>query len=282
MSDGKLDISSHLNDHTYPGLLLRHPRLIHLLYCWNGLLLQRNWAVKKELQKKLEELPNGHVVDAGCGEGMHLFPPAQRFPNLHFTGIDKNKNHLLFCENYIQKTDLKNVSVQAHDMERPIPGPSADLVICIGSLQYIWEDKSVIDNFHKTLKTNGKALVYVPVNGKTILSLYRHYFIRSKHYEKSQDRKRVYRKEEILGKLTTAGFTIEGTVFTYGKMGILAHEVYSLLLMGMGSGKWFSWVFGVSMALLFPIILLLKMTDYLTEKNNGNGMLIIAKKKAGQ
>ncbi len=278
MSDGKLDISSHLNEHTYPRFLLNHPQLIHFLYWWNGLILQRNWVVKKKLKEELSKLSSVHIIDAGCGEGMHLFPFAKRFHNLQFTGIDKNENHLSFCKNYIGKAGLKNLSVYFHDIEKPISEPLADMVICIGSLQYIQKDQTVIDNFYNTLKRKGKAVIYVPINGKTILPLYRHFFTKSNHYEKSQNRIRVYQKEEIKEKLTTAGFAIESIFYTYGTIGIIAHEIYSLLLMGLGSGRWFSWIFGFLLSGLFPIILLLKMIDYLEKKNNGNGMLIIANK----
>jgi len=252
--------------------------MVHLVYAWNQLMLQRNWVVRKHLTKTLATNPVQLVVDAGCGEGMHLFPMAKKFPATQFLGLDKNRNHLVFCKAYLEKTNLGNAQVVAHDLTLPIPSLAANLLTCVGALQYIREDDSALRAFYGLLQPNGKILIYVPVNGRMILPLYRRFFLSSNHYERSQNRVRVYQKNEILEKMQQAGFTIDKLVFTYGTPGILGHEMYSLLLMGLGSGKWHSGLFGILLALLFPIIILLKAIDYFTKKNNGNGLLIIASK----
>ncbi len=278
MSNGKLDISSHLNEHTYPKLLLNNPKLIHLVYWWNNLLLQRNWITKKHIVSVLKQIESGQVLDAGCGEGLHLFVHASKFPNLLFYGVDKNKNHHLFCKKYINKKGLKNTSIIQHDLENKLPITNLELIWNIGTLQYIEDDKTVLANFFKALKWNGKLIIYAPINGKIILAAYNNYFSQFEHYEKSQKRKRIYTKEELINKLENAGFFIESMHFTYGKLGILAHESYSLLLMGIGSKKWYSIIFGALLAILISFIFILNKIDYLIPKNTGNGILIIAKK----
>ena len=278
MSEGKLNISSHLNEHTYPWFLEQYPRLIYFIYFWNGLLMQRNKVVKKVLTRKLKSFSNGVLVDAGCGEGMFILPYADRFPNVHFIGIDKNKYHIVFCKKFVKKYILKNAFFSCQNLEEEPAINNVDLLLCVGTLQYIENDFTVITNFYKALNKNGEAIIYTPINGRTILSIYRYYFSQKKHYEKSQNRKRIYSESDIIKKLENAGFKIVGKKYTYGKMGIFAHEIYSLSLMSIAQGKWSRMIFVIILFFFLPLILLLNLFDYYFPKNNGNGLLIIAKK----
>ena len=268
-----------LNHHEYPAVLLRHPSLIRFVYFWNNLALQRNWAVRNSLKNILIELKkNAAVIDAGCGEGMFIFPYARRFPNTRFIGIDKNRGHIGFCENYSQKTNAKNISFFNENLEDGLPFAEAELLLCIGTLQYIEKDETAISNFYKALKKNGRIIIYTPINGKTTLPVYRHYFNKKKHYEKGQNRQRVYSEKEITDKLENAGFEILNKKYTYGNTGVLAHEIYSLLMMGISNSKWFSVFFFTLLLCFMPIIFILNKMDYSIKKNNGNGLLTIAKK----
>ncbi len=278
MSEGKLNISSHFNEHTYPWILEQYPQLICFIYFWNGLLLQRNKVVKKELSRKLKRLSKGIVVDAGSGEGMFILPYANQFPNTKFIGIDKNKNHIDFCKNYVEKCKLKNASFFCQNLEKEPEINNADLLLCVGTLQYVENDSTAITNFYKILKKNGQAIIYAPINGRTILPIYRHYFSQKKHYEISQDRKRIYSESDMIKKLKNAGLEIVDKKYTYGKLGIFAHEIYSLSLLGIANGKWTMMIFVIILIFFLPLILLLILFDYNLPKNNGNGLLIIAKK----
>ena len=268
-----------LNGHQYPAFLLRHPSLIRLIYFWNHLVLQRNRAARRSLSALLPLLKKGAVVvDAGCGEGLHLFPHAGRLADIHFIGIDKNKGHIRFCRQYAKREGLLNTSFLHQQLEKPLPGLSTDLIVCVGTMQYVPDDRVVFSNFYKTLKKGGKVVLYVPINGKMLTRAYRFYFDKKKHYEKKQERKRIYTEKEIINKVKDAGFDIVSKKYTYNNMGILGHEWYSLLLMGMTNSKYFSWFFILLLFLFTPLILLLVNVDYFTKKNNGNGLLLILKK----
>ena len=273
-------LASHLHEHVYPKTLMRRPRLIRWLYAWNGLVLQRNWAVKRALRHLLPGLPPGSVViDAGCGEGLHLLPWAGRFPQLHFTGIDRLEGHLDFGRRYVAVSGLANVSFQLSELENFRAEKKAGLLTCIGVMQYIEADERVLKNISRALSDGGLAIVYVPINGRMILPPYRYFFGKKMHYERSQKRVRVYAKEEFFAKLETAGMEVKSCRFTYGTLGILGHELYSLLLMGMGNSGRAAWLFGLLLAAFLPVVLILKWVDFLWEKKDGNGMLVMAKKK---
>lgn len=272
-------LASYLHDHRYPALLLRRPRLVRWLYRWNGLLLQRNWLTSRTLRKLLSTLPSGsHVVDAGCGEGLHLLPWAERYPKIQFTGIDRLGSHIDFGRRYAEVSQLRNVKFKQAELADYQLEKKAQLVTCIGILQYIPNDETVLKNIHNSLATNGLSIFYVPVNGRMLLPSYRYFFGKKMHYERSQRRVRVYSEDEFLAKLKNTGFRVREQILTYGTLGILGHETYSLLLMGMGNAGWFGWVFGLLLVPLLPGVLLLKWVDFSIKKNTGNGMLVIAEK----
>jgi 2-polyprenyl-3-methyl-5-hydroxy-6-metoxy-1,4-benzoquinol methylase len=278
MSRQKLHLADHLNHHTYPWFLMKWPKLIHLVYGWNHLFLQRNWAVRSELKKELKNMANGTVLDAGCGEGLFVFPYAKRFSKTHFIGLDKNKDHLNFCKNYQLKTGLKNIDFFRKELTQKIELENIGLILCIGTLQYIEDDVRVINNFHQLLNDMGKVIIYVPINGRIIMQLYRKYFSQKNHYEKSQNRVRIYSEIEIMEKIKKAGFNILHKKYTYGKIGIAGHEIYSILLIKISSGKWYSFLYILLLFILTPIIFLLTRVDYFLKKQNGNGLLIVAQK----
>jgi SAM-dependent methyltransferase len=178
-------------------------------------------------------------------------------------GVITTKNHVHFLHQNLEELSLEN---------------EASLLLCIGTLQYIGEDVQVLRNFARSLTPDGRLLLYVPVNGRMVLPLYRRFFHKMNHYENSQHRQRVYTPAALFEKLETAGLAVRKKQFTYGAAGILGHEIYSLLLLGMGNAGGWGWVFGLLMVPALPVILLLKGADFILPKKNGNGCLVVAGK----
>ena len=257
---------------------MKFPQFIHFVYRWNGLLLQRNKVVKAELKKSLRSIGSGQVMDAGCGEGMFILPYAQNYSNVRFTGIDNNQNNIDFCEKYKSQKNLSNASFLNQSLESDFFDQTFDLIYCIGTLQYLEDDVATLTRFHQHLKEKGTLIVYSPINGKTILDLYKHHIENKNNYEIQQNRKRIYLETELTKKLKTAGFDTVTKKYTYGYFGILGHEIYSVALIKIGSSEYFFWAYCILLIIFLPIILLLINVDYLLKKNNGNGLLLILKK----
>ncbi len=277
-----MSFQQHLFDHVYPPLLLRHPLLIEPLYIWNNLFLQRNWLARSVLKFYLKKLPpDSLVVDAGCGDGQHIFFFCRKSPQLHFFGVDKNEGNILFCQKKSagQTYPPKRLQFARQDLEALSLREKASLIYCIGTLQYIADDLLVLKNFYQALRPDGQLLLYLPVNGRTILPPYRCFFSKLEHYEKKQQRRRIYTPPIIFEKMALAGFEIKEWRYTYGPIGIVGHEIYSLLLMAAGNlGGWVWLLFPFALALL-PLVFLLKLADYFLPKKKGNGLLVVGEKK---
>lgn len=270
-------------NHTYPAWLLRYPILIHLLYGWNWLFSLRVRKVSKRLHGDVSLLsPDSYVLDAGCGEGQYLIPLSRRYPQLQFVGIDKHENHISFLQAYQSYKHISNLSLVRGELETADAGKSVyKLAWIVGVLQYIENDSRVLHNLFDALLPEGVLHVYVPVNGYTLLPLYKRLQAQGVHYEISQDRKRIYSASKVLQKLTEAGFEIEQKEFTYAYPGILGHEVYSLCVFYLGSGNiLLQMVSLLGLVLLSPLILALLSLDTLVikQRDMGNGLWIKARK----
>jgi SAM-dependent methyltransferase len=269
-----------LQDHHYPRLVLHYPGIIDCAHRWNDWALQRNRLANSQLDQLLKNLPAGStVLDAGFGDGQHLFRAAKRFPSLRFIGIDKHEKHVEFGKLYARQYHLENVSFKADDLAVFELIKMAEVAVCIGVLQYIQNDEAALKNLYRSMKPGGILLLYVPVNGKTVLPFFESLSRRLPHYEKSQQRKRVFQPSDIEAKLVRVGFQLSSKRFTYGPIGILGHEIYSLLLMALGNSPvWIAWFFAGPTVLYLPLLVLLNALDAALPKRSGNGLMLLAKK----
>ena len=101
---------------------------------------------KKELAKV-----QGSVVDVGCGDSpfKHLLGS-----NTTYTGLDYNQS----SEFNYKRTDV----VYFDGTKFPFPNESFDYVLCTEVLEHIPEPGIFIDEVHRILKSDGKALFTVP------------------------------------------------------------------------------------------------------------------------
>ena len=143
--------------------------------------------------------PRSLVVDAGCGDGLHLFPTAQRFPALRFLGVDKNAGNIAFCKRYAEKVESAQLRFLREKLENPVLENKAALLLCIGTLQYIPDDVKVLKNFARALTPERRLLLYVPVNGCRVLPLYSRFFKKMTHYDKLQPRQGCTRPKRLPG-----------------------------------------------------------------------------------
>ncbi len=268
--------------HKFPQKYLDNPHLIRWVYLWNNLILQRNWHTQKELNQLLKSLPDhSKITDAGSGEGQHLLPLAQKYPHLYFHGIDIENENINFTKLYAKILNIKNIKFTKSDLLEYDFSKQSDLIYIIGVLQYIPEDEKLLQHFYNNLSPNGRLFIYSPVNERTIIGyldkLRTQYF----HYEKIQNRCRIYKKEEILKKLKNTGFEIEKCEYKLGTLGIISHEIYSIILLKVENtrSKIKSSLFLILLFSILPYLILLKIIDFYTNHKMGNAVIIIARKK---
>ncbi len=234
----------------------------------------------KTLKREVTKLPvNYHLSDFGCGEGQYLFPFVEGNKSGRFSAIDKNAANIAFCQSYISSLRLENSEIIQADIGAVNLETPADLLLCIGVLQYVEDDSAALANLYKQCKPGGKLLLYLPVYGRFILLFYKWLFHKFPNYETVQNRQRIYQPNDVIEKVKAAGFNIEKLEYTYGIFGILAHEIQHSFLLLITSLPWlFKLVFAILLIMAFPLIWLLMVLDFVMPKRSGNGLLVVARR----
>ncbi len=267
---------TYLLNYKYPKILIRFPSLIYLIYFFNYLVQLRKWYVIKSWNNVLKNSKESFTaIDFGCGEAQYIVPFCSHYKNSSFIALDNNIYNKEFCDAF----KFKNLTSICVDLEKEQNLIKADLALSVGVFQYLKNDDIALLNIYKSLNNGGRFLLYVPINGNFITQFYPYIFNKYNQYESINNRKRVYTENEILLKLNTVGFNIISKTYTYGWAGKLSHELLNscttLIISANFSIKIVSFL---ALLFLFPIILLLMIIDFNTNKTNGNGILILASK----
>ncbi|MAT54661.1 MAG: hypothetical protein CMN32_09280 [Saprospirales bacterium] len=268
--------SDSLQQHRYPGFLFRWPWLIDLLHGWNWLVHPRNRIVWRFFHCRLRQLEAGaKVLDAGFGDGQHLFPAVKAFPGLQFTGLDKLEAHLRFAKRYFGKSPpSRRPELLCAGIEALPPGGHYDLVLCCGTLQYLKDDLAGLRAIRQAMNARGRLLLYVPVNNLQVLPWYHWLQMRFGHYDEKQKKRAVYTVDALREKCREAGFQLIAERMTNGPAGILANEWYNTWLMLAGNAGRLSWLLlPLTLPLVLPV-LPLQWLDDLLPKEKGNGVLM--------
>ena len=97
---------SDFNHHEIPNVFLKHRILIQIIHLWNRCILQRNWHVIHAIKKHVTSDSKISILDAGCGDGQHLFWLMRNYPKHLIHGIDKIENNVNFCNQFYQFHEL--------------------------------------------------------------------------------------------------------------------------------------------------------------------------------
>ncbi len=269
-------LSDSLQQHRYPGFLLRWPFLIGLLHKWNWLVHPRNRVVRRAFHRRLRQLEAGaRVLDAGFGDGQHLFGAVRKFPELHFTGVDKMDGHICFAKRYFsrwpggEQPKLINARIETMTWEEQY-----DLALCCGTLQYLENDEAGLHALCKALKPSGTLLLYVPINNRRMMPWYGRLKKRFGHYDEKQKKKKAWTIDTLREKCRAAGFEISSQRLANGPAGILANEWYNTWLMLAGNAGTLSWLLlPLALPLVLPALPMQWLDDILP-KEKGNGVLM--------
>jgi len=147
------------------------------------------WAAKPLLRA------DASFCEIGCGTGFVISALAKEMPLVKFSGTELFGDALPFARSRVP-------SAQFYEMDaRRIPFRSAfDVVGTFDVLEHIQEDQTVLAEIHKALKPQGKLVITVP----------QHPFMWS-HQDERACHVRRYTRDELVGKLKKAGFSVDFT-----------------------------------------------------------------------
>jgi SAM-dependent methyltransferase len=106
--------------------------------------------VIKSLMQNVPE--KGFILDAGCG-------------NFYYTNIIKKTSREIICLDIVrpEKDFIRNNMFFHGSIERlPFKNSSFDFIYCFSVIQFIDNDRAVIEEFYRVLKPGGRLLLTIP------------------------------------------------------------------------------------------------------------------------
>jgi len=104
-----------------------------------------------------ENFENKNVLDVGCGTGFYSFYALQQKANI--IAVDASQKMLDFIA---ESDEAKKIKLFRADLKDGLPfieSDSQDIIICSLVLHYIENWETIITDFYRILKTNGKLYV---------------------------------------------------------------------------------------------------------------------------
>ena len=129
---------------------------------WLSFKEKRDWLIETEpciidlLREDL--LKDKEVLDVGCGQGLILSLIAEKAREV--VGLDASQKSLKQAEKGIRELKLNNVELVKGDAENlPFQNDTFDTVYSIGVLHHTSNTQQGINEIHRVLKREGKAVI---------------------------------------------------------------------------------------------------------------------------
>jgi len=147
------------------------------------------------------------LLDLGCGSGRHSFEAARR--GVHVVGVDHARpvlgdaGAMLAAMNTAGEVpaDTLTAVANANALALPFRDSSFDCVIASEILEHIPDDLAAISEIGRVLKPQGRAVVTVPRWWPERIC----WAISSEYHSTDGGHVRIYRYEELLARLRSAG-----------------------------------------------------------------------------
>ncbi|MFH1776632.1 MAG: class I SAM-dependent methyltransferase [Candidatus Omnitrophota bacterium] len=223
------------------------------------------------LTKAVEKVENRNAIfDAGCGSGCYSFYFSHKFPTSHIVCVDMDGEKIANCQKIQNKLKRNNLEFIQGDLKKFTPQGQFNLIYSVDVLEHIDDDEKVLQNFNRALRPEGILLLHLPRKQQ----LHKLHFKRFKNRINDGHVRTGYLKEEVITKLSRAGFVIKEFKNTCGKFAALSTEL-QLLINETG------WMRSVLRVLSFPFLITLAYLDTLLTLNDNKdhqGFLIKAVK----
>ncbi len=208
------------------------------------------------------------MYDAGGGYLQYTDFLLSNYPKAEVFAVDIKDNYIEEYYNYIRTSDKqKRFSHYCADLQVFKPNNEFDLIIAIDIMEHIEDDRAVLANFYQVLKEKGKLIISTPSTFDEAAAF------TEEHVRPGYD------LSELKEKLTSAGFKIDFSKYSYGKYGALYWKIaMKTPLTLLGKSKFAFIILPFYYLITFPLFALLMKLDQKTDNRIGNGILIVASK----
>jgi 2-polyprenyl-3-methyl-5-hydroxy-6-metoxy-1,4-benzoquinol methylase len=247
-----------------------------LLYFLLDLLLLRSWHARKAIRRTAAGIPeDSSVLDAGSGFGQYTWRMSSRHKGWKIKAVDINSEEIAECNEFFRKTGRsERVTFETGDLTRLSDTSAYNMIITVDVMEHIEADEKVFANFHRALKQNGVLIISTPSDkgGSDV----HHHDDSSFIDEHVRD---GYSREEIISKLSNAGFRSSDVRYTYGKAGSISWILSMKYPVKMiNASRLFFILLPFYYIIFFPVAFILNIVDVNSIHKSGTGLLVTARK----
>lgn len=204
------------------------------------------------------------ILDAGCGSGVFSLELAKRHPEARVVGIELDPGLVARANEMAQRAGITNVEFRQGDVTRLDFEAGFDLVVSVDNLEHVEDDVTAMRTLLRALRPGGRLVNHVP-------GYERRWFVlgRRLNFDVPGHVRPGYRTEELVGKLTAAGFAIDRHQYTYGVIETLTNNI-SYSISGADQRRKFLY------AAAFPVLLAVSWLGQWSQPRWGAGVLAVA------
>ncbi|MFI0709566.1 class I SAM-dependent methyltransferase [Streptomyces inhibens] len=178
--------------------------------------------------------PGDRVLDLGCGAGRHAFECYRR--GAQVVALDQNGDEIREVAKWFAAmkeageapAGASATAMEGDALALPFPDDSFDVVIISEVMEHIPDDKGVLAEMVRVLRPGGRIAVTVPRYGPEKVC----WALSDAYHEVEGGHIRIYRGDELLGKMREAGLEPYGTHHAHG-----LHSPYWWLKCAFGVGR---------------------------------------------
>jgi SAM-dependent methyltransferase len=204
------------------------------------------------------------ILDAGCGSGVFSLELAKRHPEAQVLGIELDPGLVERANEMARRAGITNVRFQQGDVTRLEFDSAFDLVVSVDNLEHVEDDVTAMQGLRRALRPGGRLVNHVP-------GYERRWFVigRRVNFDVPGHVRPGYRSEELVGKLTAAGFTVDDHQYTYGIVETFTNNI-SYTISGADQQR------KILYAAAFPVLLALSWLGQWSRPRWGAGVLAVA------
>lgn len=165
------------------------------------------------ISKAISEVTSSDiVVEVGCGTGLISFEAAKKAKMVFATDISSEM--IEQCQSKQRSIDVHNINFSKEDSYfLSFEDRIADKLICCNALHVMSEPKKALNEMRRVLKPDGKLIIptYCHKEGKAISSRLFRNAIRFANYIGVIPCLHIWRKEDLINVIESAGFRITGS-----------------------------------------------------------------------
>jgi 2-polyprenyl-3-methyl-5-hydroxy-6-metoxy-1,4-benzoquinol methylase len=159
-------------------------------------------------------------LDVGCGRGEYVLEMARRFSSVQLVlGMDEMGRHSVgrfLPVPYNLRTRVRLMEA-GFSPELAAPHGTFDGALCIDVLEHIDRDKGFLSGLASVMSSEGRILIHVPARGQRhpLPGVWRKY-LRKIEQGTDQHVREGYEREELVGLLRRAGWSVQTIQPTFG------------------------------------------------------------------